>query len=632
MLAVGAAVQGFIFVQSAWEQAAEALKTIGQPTVWRSANYGHSQNLAEFVVFLHQRLPAQATVFWPGQDSGSRLPGATLMQMLLFPRRLLQCPATGCEDIQLGEETFFVAAGNFPGATITQQATRSEAFNERWGVLTINPAGFEQNPAPSRFRSLLEALLAAVAPALWMLLLTASGALIVSALHPQADFYFKAALGFGLGTGMVTVATALLSVAGFVLRPATLAAVTGAAAAAGLAAWRLARGRKPASRSTERKRSDRPVDSWVVLFVGLAAVSAMVAVGKGYHVSDELLIWAPKGYGIAGLGTIAGVTGWGTNTLPYPLQVPMLIAAFNLLFGDILPAAKLVFSTYYLALLLLVYSFLRHTIGVRHFIAGCCTLLVASAPLIFRHSTIAYANLPYTLYLASAAVLLAGAAGNKAELGAKRIYLLSGMFFMLASWTRPEGVWMAWLLIVCVAAVKYGRQRRLVWQEWAWLVAPMGFYQVLWWMVSRAAYLEGVERSQIGLRAVRAILEGNLHIYEGAYVVISGISRLLGFDNWGVWGAGLMVLAAAGLVWWIWGRGGKALVFLQGWLVVGMVLVIYFVASYDGNHDISWWVSTGLERMLFPGVLLLWMGGIQVVNGTVGEVGEVSRGGEEAAS
>ena len=42
-------------------------------------------------------------------------------------------------------------------------------------------------------------------------------------------------------------------------------------------------------------------------------------------------------------------------------------------------------------------------------------------------------------------------------------------------------------------------------------------------------------------------------------------------------------------------------------------LGIYYLASYDSVHDISWWVNTGLDRMLFPGLLLLWVGGISMV-------------------
>jgi hypothetical protein len=66
----------------------------------------------------------------------------------------------------------------------------------------------------------------------------------------------------------------------------------------------------------------------------------------------------------------------------------------------------------------------------------------------------------------------------------------------------------------------------------------MFFYQIFWWLVSRSVYLEGVERSQIGLRAVRAIAEGNLHLSEGLYILWSGFTRLAHFESWGVWGWG----------------------------------------------------------------------------------------------
>ena len=137
---------------------------------------------------------------------------------------------------------------------------------------------------------------------------------------------------------------------------------------------------------------------------------------------------------------------------------------------------------------------------------------------------------------------------------------------------------------------------------------------MFWWLVSRNVYLEGVERSQIGLRAFRAMVEGNLHLYEGVYILTSSLSRLLQFENWGLWGEGLILLAAAGIWRWKKSRGGGSLAFLTGWLIIGMVFVMYYITSFDRNHDISWWVSTGLERMLFPGLLLLWLGGIQLVH------------------
>jgi hypothetical protein len=41
---------------------------------------------------------------------------------------------------------------------------------------------------------------------------------------------------------------------------------------------------------------------------------------------------------------------------------------------------------------------------------------------------------------------------------------------------------------------------------------------------------------------------------------------------------------------------------------------VYYLTSYDTAHDISWWVDTGLDRMMLPGLLLLWIGGISGVS------------------
>jgi hypothetical protein len=74
-----------------------------------------------------------------------------------------------------------------------------------------------------------------------------------------------------------------------------------------------------------------------------ALADAFLSVGSGCHASDELLIWDHKGYGIAQDQSIAGVMGWG-NTVHYPLHVPLLVAAFKLLFQETLPASKLAFA------------------------------------------------------------------------------------------------------------------------------------------------------------------------------------------------------------------------------------------------------------------------------------------------
>ncbi len=49
---------------------------------------------------------------------------------------------------------------------------------------------------------------------------------------------------------------------------------------------------------------------------------------------------------------------------------------------------------------------------------------------------------------------------------------------------------------------------------------------------------------------------------------------------------------------------------LAGIVYMAAVIGMYILTVYDTVHDISWWVSTGMERMTLPAVLLLWLGGV----------------------
>ena len=613
-LAAVVVVQATFFVWMAQGEIVEVVKTIGQATVWRSANFSSGKNFAEFVVFLHQHIPANATVYWPPPEAGSRLPGATFMQIFLFPRLLAQCPTSGCMNISVHEQTFFVSAGDFPGQEIQKQAGDLKLFDERWGVITFDPLGFAENAPPPRYLSLFQVVRSAFLPTLWMLLLAASGTGFVQGLRPQDHFYIKVSLGFGIGLCLFTIAASLVSMAGLLLTQSILVWITGILSGTSVLygyKYRLGYGRGGLRHTPQVFKRIKP-EGWAVSFLLLGTVSAAISAGKGYSVSDEILVWAPKGYGIAFTGSLDSVTGWGTNTLPYPLHVPILIAAFNLLFGDMLPAAKLAFSGYYVALLFLVFSQLER-MGVHRLIAGLCTLLVATSPLIFKHSSIAYANLAFTFNLVAAILLLVQCIETTGAPGTSKAFLLSGLFFLAASWTRPEGALIAWLGIAAILILTRLKGRRFSWKQWAWLAAPMLFYQAFWWLVMTAVYTGRFEKSQMGQRALTSILEGNLHLNEGLYVFTFGFSRLFQFKNWGLWGIGVVIVTLLAVFLGIKQRNGRWITFLAGWIFIGMICLMYYITSYDITHDVSWWVSTGLERMLIPGMLLLWMGGIQLI-------------------
>ena len=47
---------------------------------------------------------------------------------------------------------------------------------------------------------------------------------------------------------------------------------------------------------------------------------------------------------------------------------------------------------------------------------------------------------------------------------------------------------------------------------------------------------------------------------------------------------------------------------VAGCLFLLMVVGMYFLTSFDSSNDLSWWVTSGMNRMVFPGIIILWLG------------------------
>jgi hypothetical protein len=45
-----------------------------------------------------------------------------------------------------------------------------------------------------------------------------------------------------------------------------------------------------------------------------------------------------------------------------------------------------------------------------------------------------------------------------------------------------------------------------------------------------------------------------------------------------------------------------------------MIMGMYYLVSFDAAHDLSWWVTSGLNRMSFPGLITLWLGLIATIS------------------
>jgi hypothetical protein len=630
-LSIGVLFQGLSNSPLLFQDLSRAAKDIGQPALWRSAMFSQGPRLADYILFLNKNIPTDARVVLPPVSTGLKELGTTpYMQFFLLPRQVINCTSPDCLADLSRENTYILVVDNFPGAEGISASQERQMFDETWGLMRPPGAQFAQGVEYSAFRSLAQVFLAALVPLLWLSVLTLAGFLLTSLLLPEWSALTRLPIGYGLGLSLFTFIASMIALAGIPLQKLTVLMISGLllAIAVGFYAMQIrsrladrrekiplssaARGASRLSRQflASMTRQGLKLDPWLVVFLAVGTIATAISVGMGYHAADEIMLWGVKGYGIAAARSLSTVTEWGTNTLPYPLHVPILIASFRLLFGEVLPAAKMAFPIYYLALVLLVYAYLRDQVRLPRSMAGLAALLVATAPLVFRHGTIAYANLVLSFYLIAAAFLLTGwfeAGRSRAQSG---WLFASGLFFTSAAWTRPEGLVLAWsgaILIFCIGYFKH--RSRHAWRDLAWLVSPILLYTIFWYVLQASVYASLVSKSGLGKLALQGILSGNLRFGDAFYVIQSMLGTLFDLRIWGLFGIGLVLVVIAFLVPGEWRISSIGLIGC-GLLYMGLIVGIYILASYDSVHDIRWWVNTGLDRMLMPAYLLLWVGGI----------------------
>jgi hypothetical protein len=258
-------------------------------------------------------------------------------------------------------------------------------------------------------------------------------------------------------------------------------------------------------------------------------------------------------------------------------------------------------------LLLFTFGFLTWK-GISPGRAGLATALLATAPLLFRHATIAYANLPLAYALLCGMVMLSEALHGQGDLRSHQPSLLAGAMLVAAAWTRPEGLALALAGLLAMAgmyALRGGRLASI--QHIAFLALPLAGYALMWVALRGAAYTRPTGQGDMVGNALAAIYTGQLHLSEMVYILRRLVVDLFDPVTWGVLGVALLVAA------WLSLRrrprhSQASSLALPGLVFLAAILGMYYLTSYDTTHDISWWVSTGLGRMLLPAVCLLWVG------------------------
>jgi hypothetical protein len=606
-LMLGVLFQAWFLLSQARQDLDLIAAAIGQHGLWRSAMFSQGRRFAQYVRFLNENIPPDGRVVLPSWSTGRREIGRTpFMQFFLAPRQVINCPDPRCIQKLSKPNTYILILGKFTENEATVGSQNILMFDDQWGLALPEGARPARQDAMPAFKNLAGILSATAWPCLWLALLAASGYFWVDYLIGNCDPLIKLPLGYGLGLSAISTLISLVSLLGAPLSASLVLAATGVLLAAALAARYASYRRRSDFPPTEKPHS---IDIWQILFLLLGAIAGLVSVGEGYHATDEILLWGAKGYGIASQASIYAAPAWGTSTLAYPLHLPILIACFRLLFGETLPASKLAFPIYSVALSFVLYHTFIRT-GFRRALAGPATLLVVTAPILFRHATLAYANLALGFYLFGAVTLLGESLRPSNARRSDGMALLGGLFLAAAAWTRPEGLALAWSgIAVTLGAAYYFQREQLSGRRLALLVSPLLVYSLFWWWIKTRIYAGVFPRSGLAAKALSQIASGNLHLREAAFIGNFALRSFLTFETWGFLGIALLtvtVFALARIRKW----KTAPLALCVGLLYWGIIAGIYFATSYDTFYDISWWVHTGLDRISIPAVLLLWSGGL----------------------
>ncbi|NIM96454.1 MAG: hypothetical protein GTO18_22365 [Anaerolineales bacterium] len=271
-----------------------------------------------------------------------------------------------------------------------------------------------------------------------------------------------------------------------------------------------------------------------------------------------------------------------------------------------MPGSKLLFPLFALSILLGCYRFLRQR-DVPVLLASLGPLLLLSAPHIFLHSTVGFANLPFTTYLVLGTLwCVDGLFENK-----PRSLLMGGIMLVLAGWTRPEGI--GFVLII---------QTSLVLIYWlsghkGLRIMPLFIPTLLIvgvWLIFGAEHLSNDQVWGVTRVFRKEIAEGSLAIEALASILTFVAKRAVTLTVWGLLFPLILIL----LIW----RSRNLLPrhnpITFSFLCVSILALLvpiglFFVASYS-RPNFPFILEINFDRALFPAIFLGMVVALLAVN------------------
>ena len=586
-------------------------KTIGQPAYWRSANFNQNQRFANYITFLKEHIPEDSQVVLSPRDVGPRVVGHTAyMQYFLEPREVINCTNLEClEDLSRSDSFLLVFEPElFPGTLVIESPQRLLMFDESWGVLL--PEGENRSVIANTtkiFSGFAEIAAQMILPLFWLGILISTGFLFVSPLIKRWGLFARLSLGFGFSLGLVSISIFLLLLfqVDFTSRLIVLVTMFWFAASLLFFFWqRTVEPQVIESIAAVRNR----IDYWHTVFILLGLTVAIVSVGMSYRVTDAIVLWAAKGYGIADHGLAAGVTEWGTYTTKYPLNIILTIAMFKEMFGEMLPASKLLYPGFYLGLLFILYDHLQQSMNRAR--SGLAVMLFATVPIIFEHASRGTTNLSLGYYQVAATILVSQTLRGKNESAQKQLVLLGGIFFALAAWTRPEGFVVSAVFIAILAAIGLSQWRKNQrWGQIVRLMMPLCMFAAVWGLTSPLIYTRPTGTQGFISTSVTQMIAGNIDFDAAHRVIQYTLNSITKFQDWGLLGPSAILLLIAGYGAWRKNVSSLGLI-ITGIAGISLIMLMMYMVTYATlpTCDVKCMLRTALDRFSIPGVALLWVG------------------------
>jgi hypothetical protein len=338
-----------------------------------------------------------------------------------------------------------------------------------------------------------------------------------------------------------------------------------------------------------------------------------LAVGRSYSSYDATAGWAVKGYGIGIEGTVFAADNWGMWGRAYPLNLPLQVALFGIFSDDQLPGSKLLHPLLYASLLAAVYQFWRRQ-HVHPQLAVVGVVFMASNPLVFLHSTLGLANLPFAVMLTLGALKLV----EGVVLDDRQSDWLGGLLLATACWTRAEGIaYTAAILLGLGFSIWYlrrNRPRRLTFLIPVLLMA-VSWFPFSWGSVSEShlgtamgGFLDKLLAGQFNPRYLAEILR--LYVVRG--IVPSNLGLLFPV---------LAALLGPGL----WEYRPSQYPLLTTLLVIAVVtaampVLLFYVRSFTRWLDFTELIIRSFDRATLPAIFMMIVTAVMLFNARWGSL------------